>query len=218
MTGTTIGGHTAWRSGTDRIWIVAVASSAGGLEATTTLLGALDPSLPAAIIVVNHCSPDYPDRLKSLLQKRCSFDVVTATDCATLVAGAAFVVPAGRHAIVASTGRLRVVRSNGFPPSRPSADLLLTSMGVAVPTKSIGVILSGSGHDGATGATVLHQLGGTVVASDEATSTYFAMPSAAIARGAADIVMPLTEIADYLTSVIGDAAPTTQPNMHVTAG
>jgi two-component system chemotaxis response regulator CheB len=208
----------AWWPEIDRIWIVAIASSVGGLEATSTVLGALEPSLPAAVIVANHRSPDYPDRLESLLQKRCAFDVVTATDCATLVGGSAFVVPAGRHAIVASTGRLRVVRSNGFPPYRPSADLLLTSMGVAAPRKSIGVILSGSGHDGATGAAVLHQLGGTVVASDEATSTYFAMPSAAIARGATDIVLPLTEIAECLASVIAGVAPATPLSMDATPG
>jgi two-component system chemotaxis response regulator CheB len=79
-------------------------------------------------------------------------------------------------------------------------------MAVVAPHRSIGGILSGEGHDGATGATALRQLGGTLLVSDEATSEHFRMPAAAIARNAVDAVLPLPEISAHLESVIAGAA------------
>jgi two-component system chemotaxis response regulator CheB len=119
-----------------------------------------------------------------------------------LIAGSVFVVPPGHHGIVTPQGRLCVFASDGPPLYRPSADLLLTSMAVVAPRRSIAVILSGTGHDGATGGTALRHLGGIVVASDEATSNRYHMPQAAIARGAVDAVLPLDQIARYVESTL----------------
>jgi two-component system chemotaxis response regulator CheB len=167
-----------------------------------TILGAIDPRLPLAVIVVQHKSPDYDDWLTALLRQRCALDVVTAVDGATVIAGQVLVVPPARHTVVTSDGRLCVVESDGPPLYRPSGDLLLTSMAVVAAHRSIGVILSGEGHDGAAGATVLRRLGGTVLASDKATSTHFRMPAAAIGRGAVDVVLPASQIAERLQSLI----------------
>jgi two-component system chemotaxis response regulator CheB len=69
------------------------------------------------------------------------------------------------------------------------------------------VVLSGGGHDGATGATAVHHFGGTVLASSELTSEYFSMPQATIERDSViDKIVPLGDIAAVLVSI--SAAPT----------
>ena len=72
-------------------------------------------------------------------------------------------------------------------------------------------MLSGSGRDGATGATAVHRFGGTVLASDEATSEHFGMPRETIERDSAiDQVLPIEEIGPFLAS-LADRSP-----LHVT--
>ena len=69
------------------------------------------------------------------------------------------------------------------------------------------MILSGGGHDGATGATAIHRLGGTVLASSEASSERFSMPQATIERGGTiDQVVTLNEIADRLAAIVAARA------------
>jgi two-component system chemotaxis response regulator CheB len=172
--------------------IVALVCSVGGLDALSRVLGPLEASFPAAIIVLQHQSPTHSSRLPSILARRCALPVHDAVDDAALEPGHVVVVPSGHHALVTSEGSLALIASDGTPPYRPSADLLLTSMALVAPKRSIAVILSGVGHDGATGATALHDFGGVVIAASKESSTYFAMPQAAIDRD---------EIVDYVVSV-----------------
>jgi two-component system chemotaxis response regulator CheB len=65
------------------------------------------------------------------------------------------------------------------------------------------VVLSGGGHDAATGASAIHHFGGTVLASSEATSTHFSMPLATIERdGALDEIVALSDMADHLVTLV----------------
>jgi two-component system chemotaxis response regulator CheB len=106
------------------------------------------------------------------------------------------VVPPGQHVLVVPGPRTALIASGPPPPSRPSADLLLSTLATAVGPAALAVVLSGGGHDGATGATAIHAFGGAVLASDEATSEVFSMPSATITRDSAiDDVGPLDELA-----------------------
>jgi two-component system chemotaxis response regulator CheB len=118
-----------------------------------------------------------------------------ARDGDQLTPGRVVVAPAGQHLLITSELRLALIESGAFPPSRPSADLLLTTLAIAAGPRAIAVVLSGTGHDGATGATAVHRFGGTVLATDEASSQSFAMPSATIrllALTALDLALDLT--------------------------
>jgi two-component system chemotaxis response regulator CheB len=102
---------------------------------------------------------------------------------------------------------VRLIASGPSPPSRPSADLLLTTLATACGPRATAVVLSGGGHDGATGATAVHHFGGTVLASSELTSQHFAMPQATIDRDSViDKILPLGDIAALMVSM--SAAPT----------
>lgn len=138
--------------------------------------------------------------------------MVVATDVAPLAPGVVYVIPPGSHALVTPDRHVALIEVGRFPPNRPSADLLLSSMAVSVGPSAIAVVLSGRGHDGATGATAVHRFGGVVVATDEATSARFEMPSSAIDRDEiVDHVVALSEVAHLLVAVTNERIISSAP-------
>ena len=94
---------------------------------------------------------------------------------------------------------LALIPSGPAPPSRPSADLLLTTLTLAAGRRAIAVVLSGEGQDAATGATAVHHFGGTVIVSSIGTSARSAMPRATMLRDSiTDHVVPLDDLAGLL--------------------
>lgn len=182
--------------------VAALVASAGGLDAVSTVLQGLRQDLSAAVIVLIHQDPGRENALVPLLQRGSALRVTAAEDGTRLEPGTITVAPPGKHLLVTPGPALALIASGATPPSRPSADLLLCTLATACGPRATAVVLSGGGHDGATGATAIHHFGGTVLASDQATSTHFAMPQATIEReNAVDQIVPLNDIAGVLTSI-----------------
>lgn len=117
--------------------VVALVCSAGGLEALFVILEQLPPGFSAPVIVLRHQSPDRASRLPKVLARHCALPVVAAVQGMELRQGTIVVVPPGFHALATNENRLALISSDGPPPSRPSADLLLTSFAlVAGPARS----------------------------------------------------------------------------------
>jgi two-component system chemotaxis response regulator CheB len=185
------------RSGTPA---VALVCSAGGLEALQQVLGALRSGFGGSVLVAMH-QPPYAElgRLVRILGRRTELPVDVAVEGAPLVPGRVQVAPPGKHLLVDRDERIALIPAGPVPPARPSADLLLTTLAVATGPRCVAVVLSGSGRDGATGATAVHRFGGTVVASDASSSEYFGMPSETIGRDhAVDHVLPVHRIGPLL--------------------
>jgi two-component system chemotaxis response regulator CheB len=190
--------------------IVALVASAGGVDALSRVLTALPAELPASVVVLLHVSPDRESALPAILGRISASGVEAARDGDQLAPGRVIVAPAGRHLLITSELRVALIESGAFPPSRPSADLLLTTLAIAAGARVIAVVLSGTGHDGATGATAVHRFGGTVLATDAASSRSFDMPSATIGRDSAiDHVVDLDALPALLLQLIsvGGRAP-----------
>ena len=180
--------------------------SAGGLDPLIQVLGALPRDLAAAVIVVQHVDPAAKSLLAEILDRRSWLDIRPATTGARLRPGCALVVPPGCHAIATTDRTLVLIRSGPFPPNRPSADLLLTSLAITAGPRAIAVVLSGYGDDGATGATAVHELGGTVIAATAARSQQAAMPTATAERDhIVDHVVPVDEIATLISEIVSPA-------------
>jgi two-component system chemotaxis response regulator CheB len=183
--------------------VIALVASAGGLIAVGEILRALPAGLNAAVIVLIHQEPDRKSTLVSLLNRRSGLRVEAAQDNLRLRAGTVVVVPPGKHALIAAGPRVALVPSGEAPPNRPSADLLLTTLATACGPRATAVVLTGGGHDGATGASAVQRFRGTVIASTELSSEHFSMPRATIERESANVqVVPLTDIASVLATVV----------------
>jgi two-component system chemotaxis response regulator CheB len=187
--------------------VIAIAASSGGLAALSEVLRTLPATLPAAILVLQHLSPDQRSHLAEILAERTALVVRQAAQGMRLEHGVVYVAPPGPHLLVGGDGRL--VLSN-LPPvhwCRPSADRLFASVGARYGPCAIAIVLTGYGVDGAEGAQVLRRLGGTVLVQDDATSACPDMPRAARRAGVVDRVLPLGEIAAELESLVGGGVP-----------
>ncbi|HJR16355.1 MAG TPA: chemotaxis protein CheB [Gemmatimonadales bacterium] len=183
--------------------VVAIAASAGGLSALSTVLGALPPTLNAAVLVLQHLDPSHPSQLAPILARRTRLPVRQAASRDRLRPGTVFTAPPGVHLLVDQEGILSFSHRPLVNFVRPSADRLFESIAGSFGARAVAVVLTGTGRDGAKGAQVVKQAGGTVLVQDEATSEFFGMPGAAALAGEVDQILPLDQIAPALERLIG---------------
>jgi two-component system chemotaxis response regulator CheB len=188
--------------------VVAVAASAGGLQAISQLLSGLPAEFPATIMVVQHLDPRHRSLMAQILSRRTCLQVHEAGEGDRLSPGSVLIAPPDRHLLLNPDGSVSLSQSELVHFVRPSADLLFESVAASRKDRAIAVVLSGSGSDGAMGVRAIKKMGGTVIIQDQKTSEFFGMPSAAIQTGTADFVLPLEEIAAALVSL---CAGTEQP-------
>jgi two-component system chemotaxis response regulator CheB len=176
---------------------VAFAASAGGLAALSQVLSALPSDFAAAILVVQHLDPNHRSWMAEILTRRTGLRVAQARGGERLAAGTVLIAPPGHHLLVGADGALSLSDTARIQYSRPSADVVFTSLAESWGDGAIAVVLSGKGMDGADGVRAIKRHGGTVIAQDEA-AEFGGMPRAAIRTGLADFVLPLESIASTL--------------------
>jgi len=186
--------------------VIAIAASAGGLAALSAVLSEFKPDLPAAVLVVQHMDPQHPSHLAEIMGRRVSLQVKQATQHEKIKPGTVYFAVPNRHLLLNPDGRLSLAAAPPIHFVRPAADLLFGSVAKCCGARSMVVILSGSGTDGAEGATAVKEAGGTVIVQDEETAEFFSMPRAAIETGSVDEVLPLPDIAAAVVRFLDDLA------------
>jgi two-component system, chemotaxis family, protein-glutamate methylesterase/glutaminase len=179
--------------------VVAIAASAGGVEALRALVGALPAGFPAAVLVVLHIPPTGPTLLPQILSRAGKLPARHPQDGEDLSCGVILVAPPDRHLAV-SGGQVRLLagpRENGH---RPSGDILLRSVAENCRTRCSGVVLSGTMDDGAAGLAAVRAVGGLALVQDPAEAAFPSMPMAAIEEADPQFVGPVTALADRLGS------------------
>ena len=182
---------------------MALAASAGGIQALSHVLASLPPNFPAAVVVVQHLAPQNPHVMAAILRRRSVLPVAEARAGDRLTAGQVFVAPPGHHLLVGPEGVLALSDAQPVHHVRPAADPLFMSLAESQGAHAIAVVLTGSGFDGADGVAAVKRHGGTVLVQDRETSEVFGMPAAAAATGCADRVLPIDEIAPALVELLG---------------
>jgi two-component system chemotaxis response regulator CheB len=188
--------------------LAVVGSSTGGPEALSRLVGALSAPPPVPVLVVQHMPPVFTRQLAARLDRLGPATVVEATGGEPLRAGTIYVAPGDRHLVVKAGAAGFVASTQESPPvnfCRPSVDVLFSSAVEAVGGEIVGVVLTGMGADGRTGAGRIVAAGGTVLVQDEATSVVWGMPGAVATAGFAHRVLPIGEVAGALEGVLGGA-------------
>jgi two-component system chemotaxis response regulator CheB len=182
--------------------VVALAASAGGLKALSNVLAGLAVGFPGSIVVVQHLDPRHRSLMAEILDRRTPLRVKQAVESESLCAGTVFIAPPDRHLLVNTDGSLSLTQSELVHFVRPSADLLFESLAASYRDRAIAVVLSGTGSDGSMGVEAIKKMGGTVIASDQASSEFFGMPGAAIQTGLVDFILPLDEIAPAILTLM----------------
>ena len=185
----------------ERPRLIAIGSSTGGVEALQILLGGFPADCPPTLIV-QHIAARFAPAVARTLDQSCSPHIVLAEPDLPLRDGHVYLAPGDdRHLTVgghALSCRLR--EGERVSGHMPSVDVLFESVAKAVGGHAIGILLTGMGSDGAQGLLTMAQAGAYTIAQDEATSTVFGMPRAAISLGAAGLVAPIGQIARHAFS------------------
>ena len=181
--------------------IVAIGASWGGMRAIGIVLEALPERFEPAVVVVQHRGASHDDELlERVLARHSKLEVIPVTDKEPIRPGCAYVAPPGYHMIV-EPGYLALDSEDVVQFARPSIDVLFESVAEVYGDRAIGVVLTGRNEDGAEGLERIMAAGGFTVVQDPDTAEQAEMPAAAIARGAAQRVLPLEEIGPFLASL-----------------
>jgi PAS domain S-box-containing protein len=189
--------------------IVALVASAGGLEALSTVLRPLPADFPAAVIVVQHL-PASASQLVDILARRSALPVEWASHDVLIEPSKVTVCPP-RQIFILHPDRTGALEPNEGGILEYPMDAFLRSLADSYGKRALVVVLTGMGHDGAAGAKAVKSAGGTVIAQSGETAEYASMPNAAIATGAVDLVVPLSEIASVLIRVVAQGGPFPKP-------
>lgn len=176
--------------------IVCIGVSTGGTEALHEVLEVLPPDCPG-ILIVQHMPQGFTAAFARRLNGVCQIEVKEGQDGEPVQPGCAYIAPGARHMLLQRTGlRYHIAIKDGPPVSRhrPSADVLFRSAAQYAGRNVLGIIMTGMGDDGARGLLEMRKLGAATRAQDEESCVVFGMPKEAIACGAVEKIIPLSQI------------------------
>jgi two-component system chemotaxis response regulator CheB len=185
--------------------IVVIGASAGGLEVLKSILGALDPAIPATVLLALHLSPTSPGYLPHILQRDTQMPVRSPVE-ERLERGVIYVAPPDRHLTLQDS----VVRATYGPKEnhfRPSIDVLFRSAALTYREAVIGVVLSGLLDDGTAGLFYVKRHGGIAIVQDPRDAEFPSMPENALAHVQVDHVARAGEIGALINRLSREPIP-----------
>ena len=176
--------------------VIAIGSSTGGTTALREVLAPLPADMPG-IVIVQHMPKAFTASFAESLDRECQLNVSEACDGDKVERGKVLISPGDQHMMLKLVGKEYAVTMNSgelVNRHRPSVDVLFRSVANLVGKKSVGVILTGMGDDGAMGLSEMHDAGSLTMAQDEESCVVYGMPRKAVECGAVDEVLNLEEI------------------------
>jgi two-component system chemotaxis response regulator CheB len=180
--------------------ILAIGASAGGVEALTYLAKNFPTNFPAAVLVTVHLSSEGGSVLDEILDRSGPLPAAFANGHDNLKKGHIYIAPVDRHLIV-DDHRLLLGRGSRENNSRPAIDPMMRSAAACCGPRTVGVVLTGTLNDGASGLWAIDQCGGITVVQDPGDAQYRDMPTNALNRVRPDHVVGLAAMPQLLNEL-----------------
>jgi two-component system CheB/CheR fusion protein len=182
---------------------VAVGASAGGLDALRELFAAAvaDPQL--VYIVITHLPIDHVSHLADLLGRAGSVPTSDAWNGERLEGGHVYVAPPGKLLSLHQGKVIFDAPSRLLRPAPKPIDYFMCSMAEDACDRCVGVVLSGTDHDGTVGLKAIQCVGGLTIVQSPVTAEFPGMPNSAIGAGAADLVLTPAAVPSALSDFLG---------------
>lgn len=189
-------GKTALPKTTERYEIIGVAVSTGGPPALQQFLSLIPVDFPVPIVIVQHISTGFVESLAGWLEEQSHVKVTVAKEGDKPKPGIIYLAPDHHHLTVDNLRRFKLLKDDYHKiHHKPSADIMLKSLAKIYGPKTIGIIMTGMGRDGAAGIKAIKEAGGITIAQDEESSLIYGMNKTAIDEGSAVEILPLALIA-----------------------
>jgi len=182
--------------------VVAIGASTGGPVPIRTILSELPAGFPAPVLVVQHISKGFSPRFAEWLAAATGLPIHLAAEGQFMEAGHVYVAPDGIHMGVGLGNRIYLSEAEPEHGVRPAVSYLFRSIVKIFGARSIGVLLSGMGMDGAEELRDMRERGAITFAQDKETCVVYGMPGEAVKRGAAMHIMPPEQIGFALNELL----------------
>jgi two-component system chemotaxis response regulator CheB len=184
--------------------VIVIGASTGGTEAIREVITRFPPSTPG-VVIVQHMPPGFTKMFAERMNTLCQMEVREAEDGDRILQGRVLIAPGGKQ--------MKIIRSGGIytvdcKPGElvcghcPSVEVLMQSAAKYVAANAVGVMLTGMGHDGASGMKAMKDAGARCLAQDEASCVVFGMPKTAWEAGGAEKLVPLPDMARNVLSLL----------------
>jgi len=181
--------------------VVVIGASAGGVGSLQRVVEHIQPDFPAAILIALHLPDGIRSMLPEILERAGNLPAAHARDGDPIEPGRIYVAPAGFHLTV-TRGRMAVARGAREHGHRPAIDPLFRSAAYAYRRRAIGVILSGSLHDGTVGLREIKRAGGLAIVQDPKDTEWPSMPLSALRHVDIDHSVPASQIGVLLQQIV----------------
>lgn len=181
--------------------VVVVGASTGGPAVLLTVLGALPADFPTPVLIIQHITAGFLADLVKWLDAHCLLNVRIAQPGDRLKRGQVLFAPADRQLQLDASGRISLPDGPMQDGHCPSATFTMKAAARSFGAKSVGVLLTGMGSDGAEGMVAIRKAGGVTIAQNEETSAVWGMPRQAVQKGAVQHQLSPSAIARFLVNL-----------------
>jgi two-component system, chemotaxis family, protein-glutamate methylesterase/glutaminase len=186
----------------NKLDIVAIGASAGGLAAVSRLMALLPDDLAACVLVVLHRSPDFASHLRYILAQKTKLRVLVPRGGEEVKPGVCFVAPTKHHMAIGPDHRVHLLPDGSYRAH--NIDALFCSLARNAGRRTIGVVLSGTLQDGTLGLEALKKAGGVALVQSPEEAEYPGMPKSAIAHdGPVDVIGSVDVLAKQIAIRVG---------------
>jgi two-component system CheB/CheR fusion protein len=191
--------------------IVGIGTSAGGLAALARFFEQMPAENGMAFVIVVHLSPEHESNIAALLQHVTGMPVLQVNEPVAIQKNHVYVISPS-HDLLMQDSTL-IVKPMARPRGKHIAiDLFLRTLAEVHCERAIGIILSGTGSDGAVGLTRIKEAGGITMAQEPDDAEYDGMPRSAIETGVIDVILPVAEMPQRLIELAKNAASIVLPH------
>lgn len=185
----------------NKLPVVAIGASAGGLDALKKFFTAMSPDPGMAFVLVQHLDPTHESTLADLMSRYTPLKVVQAKDGMKVESDYLYIIPPNKDmGLMNRTIQLmEPVEPHGM---RLPINFFLKNLAEDQKERSIAIIFSGFGSDGTIGIKSIKAAGGMVMAQDPATADSNSMPASAIQTGLVDFILPPEEMPEKLMNYV----------------
>jgi len=181
--------------------VVGIGSSAGGLEALQIMLSSLPEIENSSYIIAQHLSPTHKSMMVDLLSRTTDIPVIEVKNGLRIKPKTIYMTPENTDIYVKGNKVYLKTIEQSFGP-KPSVNYFFSSLAQSFNERAIGIILSGTGSDGAYGIRAIKAEGGITIAQAPATAKYDGMPLSAINTGKVDLVVPIEQLGGEIESIV----------------
>ena len=181
--------------------VVGIGASAGGIKALKEFFSRVPPHTGIAYVVILHLSPDHDSKLAEVLQTTAPTAVTQVTAATTIVPDHVYVVPPNKTLEIVD-GTLIVSQITRPEQRRAPVDVFFRALADSHGSRSVCIVLSGTGSNGSAGLKRIKEYGGLVIAQEPNEAEYTDMPRNAIATGLVDLVLPVGEMQPKITAYL----------------